>query len=99
MSIDELTAGELMALARERGERERAEREQAEAARAAGLAQAGKYDALPDLLTLKQGGEVINASGRTVCRLVESGAVRGLKVGRVWRVNKASLLRYAGLAE
>lgn len=38
--------------------------------------------------------EILQVSTRTVYRAIDSGELRGVKIGRLWRVSKDSLDKY-----
>jgi len=56
------------------------------------------YDAVfqgyPDVLDVKQVGELLNISTKTVYRLLNEGTLDSLKVGRAFKVPKLHLLQY-----
>jgi excisionase family DNA binding protein len=51
---------------------------------------------MEDLLTLAEAAEALRVSQATVRRLIERGELRGVRVGRLWRVPKAALEAYLG---
>ena len=53
---------------------------------------------LPIMLPIEIAKQIPRCSGRYMRTLCESGQVRAVKVGRMWRVNRDSLLSYCGLA-
>lgn len=58
---------------------------------------ADKLDALPLMLSTETARQLLNCSDRYVRTLCESGGVKAVKLGRVWRVNRDSLLEFCGL--
>lgn len=48
------------------------------------------------LLTLAEAAEALRVSQATVRRLIDAGELRGVRVGRLWRVPKAALEAYLG---
>ena len=72
------------------------------AERTAGLADESdslgdEQDQSPDLLTTRDAARILNFSDRTVRVWLQDGRLKGTKVGgRVWRVNRASVVRLAG---
>lgn len=53
---------------------------------------------LPLMLDVETARQVPGCSDRYMRTLCESGQVRAVKMGRVWRVNRDSLLAFCGLA-
>lgn len=53
---------------------------------------------LPLMLTIETAKNIPGCSDRYMRTLCESGQVRAVKLGRVWRVNRDSLLEFCGLA-
>lgn len=51
----------------------------------------------PDVLTTKDLQNILGISGKTVFRLLHSGQIKSIKVGRNFRVPKIYLLQYLGL--
>lgn len=51
----------------------------------------------PDVLTTKDLQSILGISGKTVFRLLHSGQIKSIKVGRNFRVPKIYLLQYLGL--
>jgi excisionase family DNA binding protein len=51
---------------------------------------------MEDLLTLAEAAEALRVSQATVRRLIDAGELRGVRVGRLWRVPKAALEAYLG---
>lgn len=50
-------------------------------------------------LTCAEAGELTHTSPRLWRYKCERGEVRAVKLGRVWRIDKTSLLRLLGLSE
>jgi excisionase family DNA binding protein len=53
-----------------------------------------QYDASATLLSLPKVAERLDVSVSTAKRMVRAGALRGLKVGRQWRMSEAELARW-----
>lgn len=51
----------------------------------------------PDVLTTKDLQSILGISGKTVFRLLHSGQLKSIKVGRNFRIPKLYLLQYLGL--
>lgn len=51
---------------------------------------------MEELLTLAEAAEALRVSQATVRRLIDAGELRGVRVGRLWRVPKAALEAYLG---
>lgn len=51
----------------------------------------------PDVLTTKDLQSILSISGKTVFRLLHSGQIKSIKVGRKFRIPKIYLLQYLGL--
>ena len=51
----------------------------------------------PDVLTTKDLQIILGISGKTVFRLLHSGQIKSIKVGRNFRIPKIYLLQYLGL--
>lgn len=47
----------------------------------------------PDILTVKEVREILFIGKNKAYRLLESGEIKGFKVGRDWRVRKEELLK------
>lgn len=54
---------------------------------------------LPEVLDAKQAFRFLRISNPIGYRLLRSGAIRGTRVGHVWRVPRSELYRYLGVAE
>ena len=55
------------------------------------------YDSLPALLDSKQAAEILNCDPRTITRMCNTKKLKAVKVMSMWRINKAELLKFAGL--
>jgi excisionase family DNA binding protein len=51
-------------------------------------------DNLPDIITVKQLAEFLQISEITVKRALKDGSLAGFKVGRDWRIEKGSVLKW-----
>ncbi len=51
---------------------------------------------VPDVLNVSRCAEVLGVSAQTIRRLVASGELPSIRVGRSVRVTKAALLRFVG---
>lgn len=51
----------------------------------------------PDVLTTKDLQNILGVSDKTVFRLLHSGQIKSIKVGRNFRIPKIYLLQYLGL--
>ena len=56
------------------------------------------YKTLPPLMTVKQTAELAQCSVKHVRRMLSDGKLTGCRVGKLWRVNRDSLLEHLGLA-
>ena len=58
----------------------------------------GEYSAIlveyPDLMSAEEVAEVLSVKQSTVNTLLREGRMRGVKVGKVWRVTKTAFVRY-----
>ena len=52
----------------------------------------------PAMLSAKQAATILNCSPRSITRMCEAGKLRAVKVVSMWRVNRDSLMEFAGLA-
>ncbi|WP_191440262.1 helix-turn-helix domain-containing protein [Anaerotruncus colihominis] len=48
----------------------------------------------PDILTVKEVREILFIGRNKVYQLLESKELRGVKVGRDWRISKDEILKY-----
>ena len=53
----------------------------------------------PDVLTTKDLQSILGISGKTVFRLLHSGQIKSIKIGRNFRIPKINLLQYLGLVQ
>ena len=53
----------------------------------------------PDVLTTKDLQSILGISSKTVFRLLHSGQIKSIKVGRNFRIPKIYLLQYLGLLQ
>ena len=51
----------------------------------------------PDVLTTKDLQNILGISSKTVFRILHSGQIKSIKVGRNFRIPKIYLLQYLGL--
>ena len=51
----------------------------------------------PDVLTTKDLQHILSVSSKTVFKLLHSGQIKSIKVGRNFRIPKIYLLQYLGL--
>ena len=49
---------------------------------------------LPLVLTSKQAAAVLQLKPRTVANMLDRGDLRGVKIGKEWRVSRAELMRF-----
>lgn len=52
---------------------------------------------LPPIIGIEQAARVLGCCGRTVTRMCEGGVLKHCKAGNRYRINRDSLLAYAGL--
>lgn len=52
---------------------------------------------LPEVARPKQVFRALHVSDPTGYRLLRSGAIRGVRIGHVWRISRAEVYRYLGL--
>ena len=52
---------------------------------------------LPEVSQAKPVFRALRISDPTGYRLLRSGAIRGVRIGHVWRISRAEVLRYLGL--
>ncbi len=53
----------------------------------------------PDVMSITQMCEVLGVSTKTGYKLLQSGEVKSIKVGRAYRIPKAHLLTYLAIGE
>ena len=49
---------------------------------------------LPVVLTAREAMEILGVGKNTIYRLLDSGALKGFRVGRSWRITEVSLRAY-----
>jgi len=52
------------------------------------------FENYPDVLDVKQVGELLRVSSKTVYKLIHESALPCLKIGREFRILKIALIRY-----
>lgn len=55
-------------------------------------------NSLPVLVRPKVAAQILDCHERTVTRMCEAGKLKSCRAGNSWRVNRDSLLEYAGLS-
>lgn len=55
-------------------------------------------DTLPAMLTLKQAASICGCSEHHLFNLVKRGEIRGVRLGRAWRIPTRDFLTLCGLA-
>lgn len=58
---------------------------------------AADWSDLPAVLTLQEAADAVGVHLNTIRKLVDEGAIAHFKIGRAVKINKADLMRYAGL--
>lgn len=58
----------------------------------------GDLKSLPVLLNIETASGIPQISDRQMRKWCEDGTIKAVKMGRVWRVNRDSLLEFCGLA-
>lgn len=58
----------------------------------------GDLKSLPLLLNIEAASNIPQISDRQMRKWCEDGTIKAVKMGRVWRVNRDSLLEFCGLA-
>ena len=53
----------------------------------------------PDVLTVKQLGEILDICEKSVLKLVTENKIRSIQVGRLYRIPKLFLMSYLGMAD
>ena len=53
--------------------------------------------ALPPIISIEQAARVLGCCRRTITRMCEGGVLKHCKAGNRYRINRDSLLAYAGL--
>lgn len=57
------------------------------------------FKGYPDVMNVKQVGELLGVSTKTVYKLIHNGSLASLKVGREFRIPKVYLMRFFELLE
>mgnify|MGYP002766762530 FL=1 len=60
---------------------------------------AGEYDTLPLLITPTTAEAAVGISAKHLIRMVERGEIRGIQIGRCWKLNRDDLLDVCGLRD
>ena len=53
-----------------------------------------QWSDLPLVLTTEQAATVLQIKRRTIANMLDRGDLRGVKIGKEWRVSRAELLRF-----
>lgn len=53
----------------------------------------------PDVLTVKQLGEILDICEKSALKLVTENKIRSVQVGRLYRIPKLFLMSYLGMAD
>ena len=56
-----------------------------------------RLDELPPVTTVTEAATIARVCPKYMRELLRGGTVKGVKVGTVWKVNTADLLRYLGI--
>lgn len=56
-------------------------------------------DNMPDVVTVKQLADFLQTSEQTIARALKSGELKGFKVGREWRIEKESAIKWVTKAK
>ena len=59
---------------------------------------ATQSEAAPVFVTPPEAAQLLRVNERTVVRLCGDGDIKAVKVRKQWRINRAALLEYCGLA-
>ncbi len=51
-------------------------------------------DNFPDILTVKELSDLLKISDQSIKRAITSGKLEALKVGKVWRIEKNSVIKW-----
>ena len=54
-------------------------------------------DNLPQMLTVHEVAQLLNLCDRTVYRMCESGDLEAVKIGKLWRIRRVTVLKIMGL--
>lgn len=60
---------------------------------------AGEYDTLPLLITPTTAEAAVGINAKHLIRMVERGEIRGIQIGRCWKLNRDDLLDVCGLRD
>lgn len=60
---------------------------------------AGEYDTLPLLITPSTAEAAVGISAKHLLRMVARGEIRGIQIGRRWKINRDDLLELCGLRD
>lgn len=61
------------------------------------LAYTGRFDELPNPMTVVEAAAVARRSRATIARACQKGRIKAVSFGGKWNINRNSLLEYAGL--
>lgn len=61
------------------------------------LAYTGRFDELPNPMTVDEAAAVACRSRATIARACQKGRIKAVSFGGKWNINRNSLLEYAGL--
>lgn len=61
------------------------------------LAYTGRFDELPNPMTVDEAAAVARRSRATIARACQKGRIKAVSFGGKWNINRNSLLEYAGL--
>ena len=61
------------------------------------LAYTGRFDELPNPMTVDEAAAVARRSRATIARACQKGCIKAVSFGGKWNINRNSLLEYAGL--
>jgi excisionase family DNA binding protein len=59
-----------------------------------GVMTVSHWSDLPLVLTSKQAAAILQLKPRTVANMLDRGDLRGVKIGKEWRVSRAELMRF-----
>lgn len=52
------------------------------------------FNSYPDILSVKQLCEILDIGKNTAYRLLQSGAIKSIKIGKVYKIPKKEILKY-----
>lgn len=55
---------------------------------------ASQWSDLPLVLTSEQAAEVLQINRRTLTNMLDRGTLRGVKIGKEWRVSRTEIMRF-----